>query len=117
MPSPIRVLLADDHDIVRAGLKAAIRTHDDFEVVGEAEDGRQVLNSPLLDACDAVLMVKYVVRRAAKKMGLTATFMPKPLYGEAGSGMHCHQLVFDGASFAVEPQAGVVGGVGHRLDR
>jgi glutamine synthetase len=50
----------------------------------------------LLEACDAVLMVKYVVRRAARKMGLTATFMPKPLYGEAGSGMHCHQLVLDG---------------------
>jgi len=41
-------------------------------------------------------MVKYVVRRAARTMGLTATFMPKPLYGEAGSGMHCHQLVLDG---------------------
>ncbi len=66
------------------------------EVGGPGQCEIEIPLRGLLDACDAVLMVKYVVRRAARKMGLTATFMPKPLYGEAGSGMHCHQLVLDG---------------------
>jgi len=46
---------------------------------------------PLLSAADAVLIGKYVVRMVAEQRGLTATFMPKPLFGEAGSGLHCHQ--------------------------
>jgi len=66
------------------------------EVGGPGQCEIEIPLRGLLDACDAVLMVKYVVRRAARTMGLTATFMPKPLYGEAGSGMHCHQLVLDG---------------------
>src|SRR5438552_2590348 len=39
MTEPIRVLIADDHDIVRTGLKAVLRTSADFSVVGEARDG------------------------------------------------------------------------------
>lgn len=48
---------------------------------------------PMLKAADSTLLVKYVTRLTASQMGLTATFMPKPLYGEAGSGMHFHQLL------------------------
>ena len=39
MNSTIRVLLADDHEIVRTGIKFALRAHDDLVVVGEARDG------------------------------------------------------------------------------
>ncbi len=46
---------------------------------------------PLLKAADAAMLVKYVARMTALEDGLTATFMPKPLFGEAGSGMHFHQ--------------------------
>jgi glutamine synthetase len=54
---------------------------------------------PLLRAGDVTMMVKYVARMAASKLGMTATFMPKPLFGEAGSGMHFHlQLLRDGAN-------------------
>lgn len=42
-------------------------------------------------AGDAALAMKYLARMSALEAGLTATFMPKPLYGEAGSGMHFHQ--------------------------
>ena len=48
---------------------------------------------------DATMTIKYIVRNVALKYGLSATFMPKPVYGEAGSGMHVHMLLLkDGAS-------------------
>jgi len=42
---------------------------------------------------DDTMMIKYIVRNTALEYGLTATFMPKPVYGEAGSGMHVHMLL------------------------
>ena len=42
---------------------------------------------------DATMMIKYVIRNTAMKYGMTATFMPKPVYGEAGNGMHVHMLL------------------------
>src|SRR5512143_4099621 len=48
----------------------------------------------LLQAGDATMIIKYVTRMTAHEAGQTATFMPKPLFGEAGSGMHFHQHLF-----------------------
>jgi len=42
------------------------------------------------------MIIKYVTKMAAHAQGQTVTFMPKPLYGEAGSGMHFHQHLFKG---------------------
>ena len=42
---------------------------------------------------DASMMIKYIIRNTALKHGLTATLMPKPVYGEAGNGMHVHMLL------------------------
>ena len=50
----------------------------------------------LLHAADASQTIKYVAKMVARQTGQTVTFMPKPLYGEAGNGMHFHQHLFKG---------------------
>ncbi|MFT5152404.1 MAG: glutamine synthetase [Planctomycetota bacterium] len=45
---------------------------------------------------DRLATFRYVVRRVARDMGLHATFMPKPIFGQNGSGMHIHQSLFRG---------------------
>jgi len=42
---------------------------------------------------DDTMLIKYIIRNVALKYGKSATFMPKPVYGEAGSGMHVHMLL------------------------
>ena len=48
----------------------------------------------LISAADNVMIYKYVVRNIAKKYGKTATFMPKPIFADNGSGMHVHQSLW-----------------------
>jgi glutamine synthetase len=49
-----------------------------------------------LQMADTVMTYKIVVKEIARKYGCHATFMPKPIFGENGSGMHCHQSLFQG---------------------
>jgi glutamine synthetase len=61
--------------------------------------GQCEIETPLmgmLAAADASMMIKYVTRMVAHEAGYTVTFLPKPLFGEAGSGMHFHQLLRKG---------------------
>ncbi|MCB9666122.1 MAG: response regulator transcription factor [Alphaproteobacteria bacterium] len=51
-----RVFLADDHAMVRVGLRHVLQELADIEVVGEAENGRQVLNAPELARCDVLIL-------------------------------------------------------------
>lgn len=48
---------------------------------------------PLCEVADNTMAIKYIVKNMAEKLGKVVTFMPKPLYGEAGSGMHVHQFL------------------------
>jgi glutamine synthetase len=48
-----------------------------------------------LKAADNILTLKYTVKAIAAQYGLVASFMPKPIFGINGSGMHCHQSLFD----------------------
>lgn len=53
---PIRVLLADDHPVVRSGLRALLESLPDYEVVGEAKDGEEAVREAQLTHPDVVLM-------------------------------------------------------------
>ncbi len=50
---------------------------------------------PLVETADHVMLYKYVARNLAKKYSMTACFLPKPIYGDNGSGMHTHQSIFN----------------------
>lgn len=50
--------------------------------------------SDVVDACDKIQIFKLIVKSIARKHNLYATFMPKPVYGIAGSGMHCNMSLF-----------------------
>ena len=58
---------------------------------------------------DQLLMYKYIIKNVAHRNGKTATFMPKPLYGDNGSGMHTHQSLWKGGKplFAGDKYAGL----------
>lgn len=65
--------------------------------------------SDLLSKADHIMILKYVVHNVAHAYGKTATFMPKPMVGDNGSGMHCHQsLAKNGKNlFAGDKYAGL----------
>lgn len=63
--------------------------------VGPGQHEIDVHYSNALTSADNTVTLKYVIKSIAAKHGLYASFMPKPLFGEAGSGMHVHQSLFD----------------------
>ena len=81
--------------------------HHEVATAGQCEIDMKF--TTLTKMADQLLLYKYIVKNVAKKHGKTATFMPKPLYGDNGSGMHCHQSLWKGGKplFAGDQYAGM----------
>ena len=73
-----------------AGIKIKYH-HPEVSASGQFEIEPQL--GQMSEMADATMMIKYIIRNTALKHGKSATFMPKPVYGEAGSGMHVHMLL------------------------
>ena len=72
------------------GLEAEKQHHE----VGAAQHELGIKFDTLTRIADKLQLYKYVVHNVAQAYGKTATFMPKPVYGDNGTGMHCHQSIW-----------------------
>jgi len=68
------------------------RAHHEVGTAGQQEINYRF--NTLLHAADDLMKFKYVVRNVANQAGKTVTFMPKPIFGDNGSGMHTHQSLW-----------------------
>jgi glutamine synthetase len=68
--------------------------------VGPSQHEIDMRYSNALDMADHTITYRLIVKEVAKKAGYHATFMPKPLFGENGSGMHTHMSLFNGSKNA-----------------
>src|SRR6476620_574755 len=80
--------------LVDAGLILE-RAHHEVGTGGQAEINYRF--DTMVHAADDILKFKYIVKNTALLWGKTATFMPKPLFGDNGSGMHTHQSLWNGS--------------------
>ena len=77
--------------LMSMGIEVEVGHHE--VALGQHEIDFRFANA--LRSADNVLTLKYTVKAIAAQHGLTASFMPKPVFGINGSGMHCHQSLFD----------------------
>jgi glutamine synthetase len=79
------------------------KQHHEVATAGQAEIDFRF--GPLVETADRVMMYKYIVKNVCNAHGKVATFMPKPLYGDNGSGMHTHQSLFkNGDTLMADPK-------------
>jgi glutamine synthetase len=92
---PTDTLTEVRNDICRylqaAGIKVDVHHHE-VATGGQCEIG--ITLQELSKMCDTMQIHKYIVKNVAARHGLTATFMPKPIFGDNGTGMHCHQSIW-----------------------
>jgi glutamine synthetase len=77
----------------KLGIKIEAQHHE-VATAGQCEI--DMVFSPLVSMADQVILYKYCVKNVARQNGMSATFMPKPLFEGNGSGMHCHQSIWKG---------------------
>lgn len=88
------------------GAGIPVKYHHHEVAAGQLEIELAFLSLPR--AADAVALSKWIVKTCAQELGLFVTFMPKPMYKIAGSGMHVHQFV-EKAGRSIFPGAGLYG--------
>ncbi len=83
------------------------RQHHEVATAGQAEI--DVRFAPMVQMADQLQWFKYCIKNVARRHGKTVTFMPKPLYGDNGSGMHTHQSIWKNGKplFAGDGYAGM----------
>ncbi|MEW5692711.1 MAG: type I glutamate--ammonia ligase [Candidatus Hydrogenedentota bacterium] len=81
--------------------------HHEVATAGQSEIDFKA--KPLLKCADSLVLFKYIVKNVARKHNKTATFMPKPIFKDNGSGMHCHQSLWKAGKplFAGDRYAGL----------
>ena len=79
--------------LIEAGVPVEVQHHE-VGTAGQAEIDFRF--GTLVQTADRLLAYKYVVKNVCHNLGYTATFMPKPLFGDNGSGMHVHQSLWTG---------------------
>ncbi|MGC9349372.1 MAG: type I glutamate--ammonia ligase [Anaerolineae bacterium] len=86
-----------------AGVPVEVHHH---EVATAGQSEIDLRYATLVRMADSVQIYKYLVKNVARQYGLTATFMPKPLFQDNGSGMHVHQSLWRGESNVFFDEAG-----------
>jgi len=81
--------------------------HHEVGTAGQAEIDMRF--STMTKMADNVMYYKYIIRNVADKYGKSATFMPKPLFGDNGSGMHTHQSLWKGETNIFYDESGYAG--------
>jgi glutamine synthetase len=97
-PVPPADLLQDARTnmvLILEAIGVAIEAHH-HEVATGGQGEIDMRFAALTRMADNVMIYKYVVKNVAHQRGMTATFMPKPLFGDNGSGMHVHQSIWKG---------------------
>jgi glutamine synthetase len=93
-------------NLLRVGIQVE-RAHHEVGTAGQTEINYRF--STLLHAGDTLQLFKYIVKNTAWAHGKTVTFMPKPLYGDNGSGMHTHQSLWLGGEPLFYDETGYAG--------
>lgn len=78
-------------EMIKVGIYVE-REHHEVATAGQAEI--DIRFDSLVRSADKLMLFKYIVKNVAKRHGKTVTFMPKPIFGDNGSGMHTHQSIW-----------------------
>ncbi len=81
-------------EMLAAIAKMGVGVEKHHHEVGSAQHELGLKFSPMVRMADQMQIYKYCIQQVAQVYGKTATFMPKPIYGDNGSGMHCHQSIW-----------------------